>query len=216
MPLRETTIYPLTDVRLSGLSHAEQVIRLSNGGANLIQLRDKNLTPREFFTQAQEATQIARQRGVRIVINDRVDIALALEADGVHLGQEDLPPEAARLLLSDNAIIGVSTHNLEQARRAAQLPVDYLAIGPIFTTSTKSTSEPVIGLDGLRLVREAIGDFPLVAIGGITHETALEVLESGADAISVINTLLANPDEITERTRLLSHLLTSKEKRKHI
>ncbi|CAN5761138.1 thiamine phosphate synthase [soil metagenome] len=216
MPLRETTIYPLTDVRLSGLSHAEQVIRLSNGGANLIQLRDKNLTPREFFTQAQEATQIARQRGVRIVRNDRVDIALALEADGVHLGQEDLPPEAARLLLSDNAIIGVSTHNLEQARRAAQLPVDYLAIGPIFTTSTKSTSEPVIGLDGLRLVREAIGDFPLVAIGGITHETALEVLESGADAISVINTLLANPDEITERTRLLSHLLTSKEKRKHI
>ena len=96
MLLRETRIYPLTNVRLSGLSHAEQVVRLSDGGANLIQLREKNLTPRQFFTQAEEASQIARQRGVRIVINDRVDFSQALEADGVHLGHDDFPPEAAR------------------------------------------------------------------------------------------------------------------------
>jgi thiamine-phosphate pyrophosphorylase len=200
MPLRETRIYPLTDVRLSGLSHAEQVIRLSNGGANLIQLREKNLTPREFFKQAEEASHIARQRGVRIVINDRVDIALALEADGVHLGQEDFPPEAARRLLGDRAIIGVSTHSVEQARQAARLPVNYLSIGPIFATSSKSNSEPVLGLDGLRNVRDAIGDFPLVAIGGISHKNALEVLKSGADAIAVISALLTNPNEVTERT----------------
>jgi thiamine-phosphate pyrophosphorylase len=203
MPLRETRIYPLTDVRLSGLSHAEQVIRLSNGGANLIQLREKNLTPREFFKQAEEASQIARQRGVRIVINDRVDIALAIEAYGVHLGQDDFPPEAARRLLGDTAIIGVSTHNVEQARLAARLPVNYLAIGPIFATYSKCNSEPVLGLDGLRNVRDAVGDFPLVAIGGISHANALEVLESGADAIAVISALLANPDEVTDRTKKL-------------
>ncbi len=203
MLLRETRIYPLTDLQLSGLSHAEQVVRLSNGGATLIQLREKNLTPREFFKQAEEASHTARQRGVRIVINDRVDIALALRADGVHLGQEDLPPEAARRLLGDRAIIGVSTHNVEQARRAARLPVNYLAIGPIFATSSKSNSQPVLGLDGLRNVRDTIGDFPLVAIGGISHENAREVMESGADAIAVISALLANPSEVAERTRRL-------------
>jgi thiamine-phosphate pyrophosphorylase len=203
MLLRETRIYPLTDVRLSGLSHAEQVLRLSDGGANLIQLREKNLTPREFFKQAEEASHIARQRNVRIVINDRVDIALALEADGVHLGQEDFPPEAARRLLGDRAIIGVSTHNVEQARQAARLPINYLAIGPIFATSSKSNSEPALGLDGLRSVRDAIGDFPLVAIGGISHENALEVLESGADAIAVISALLANRNAVTELTKRL-------------
>ncbi len=203
MLLRETRIYPLTDVLLSGLSHAEQVIRLSDGGANLIQLREKNLTPRQFFKQAEEASHIARQRGVRIIINDRVDMALALAADGVHLGQDDFPPEAARRLLGDKAIIGISTHSMEQARRASLLPVNYLAIGPIFTTSSKSNSEPALGLDGLRSVREATGDFPLVAIGGITHQNALEVLESGADAIAVIGELLANRNEVTERTRRL-------------
>lgn len=197
----ETRVYPLTDVQISGLSHAEQVVRLSDGGATFIQLREKGLTPREFFKQAEEASRIARQRGVRIVINDRVDIALALEAEGVHLGQGDFPPEAARRILGDRAIIGLSTHNVEQARSAANLPVNYLAIGPIFHTSSKNSSEPVVGLDGLRKVRDAIGDFPLVAIGGIGQENALDVLTSGADAIAVIGALLANPIEITERTR---------------
>jgi len=203
MLLLDTRIYPLTDVRLSGLSHAEQVVRLSNGGATLIQLREKNLATREFFRQAEEALHIARQRGVRIVINDRVDIALALQADGVHLGLEDFPPEAARRLLGDRAIIGVSTHSVDQARRAVRLPVNYLAIGPIFATSTKSNPEPVVGLDGLRNVRDAIGDFPLVAIGGITRDNAREVIKSGADAIALMNALLANPDNITERTKRL-------------
>lgn len=203
MLFRETKIYPITDVRLSGLSHSEQVVKLSNGGASLIQLREKHLTPGSFFKQAEEASHIAHQRNVRIVLNDRVDIALALRVDGVHLGQDDFPPDAARRLLGDKAIIGVSTHNLEQARRASRLPVNYLAIGPIFSTSSKSNPESVVGLEGLRNVRDAIGDFPLVAIGGITHQNALEVLKSGADAIAVISALLANPAEITERTQQL-------------
>jgi thiamine-phosphate pyrophosphorylase len=203
MIFSDNRIYPLTDTMLSGLSHSEQVVRLSNGGVNLIQLREKDLTPSEFFRQSLKALRIARERGVKIVINDRVDIALAIEADGVHLGQEDFPPEAARRLLGDRAIIGVSTHNVEQARRAAHLPVNYLAIGPIFATSSKTNSEPEVGLAGLRDVRDAIGDFPLVAIGGITTDNGLDVLESGADAIAVIKALLATPDEITEQTARL-------------
>ena len=202
----EARIYPLTDVRVSGLPHAEQVIRLSAGGASVIQLREKFLPPREFYKQAQETLAVARQRGVRIVINDRVDIALVLEADGVHLGQHDLSPEAARGLLGDKAIIGFSTHNLEQALRAARLPIDYLAIGPIFATSSKNNVDPVVGLEGLRNVRKAIGSLQLVAIGGISHENAASVLEAGADAVALISALLTAPQEITVRTK---HLLAA-------
>ena len=161
-------IYPITDVRLTGLSHAEQVTRLIQGGATLIQLREKNLSPREFFRQAQAALEVARAHDVRIIINDRVDIALALHADGVHLGQDDMPPYAAREILGDEAMIGFSTHNPAQAIGASTLPIDYLAIGPVFPTSSKSNPDPVVGLEGLREVRDAVGDLPLVAIGGIT------------------------------------------------
>src|SRR5438128_8166236 len=125
MLFAEAKLYPVTDVRLSGLSHSDQVVRLGQGGATLVQLREKNLSPREFCEQAEAALRVARERGVRIVINDRVDLALALKADGVHLGQDDLPPREARRLLGDSAIIGFSTHNIEQARYAAKLPVDY-------------------------------------------------------------------------------------------
>ena len=111
-------IYPITDITISGLSHAEQVARLVAGGARLIQLRDKHSSPREFFTDASSAVTIARSYGVRIIINDRVDMALALRADGVHLGQSDVPPEAARKLLGETAVIGFSVHSVEQAKAA--------------------------------------------------------------------------------------------------
>jgi thiamine-phosphate pyrophosphorylase len=194
-------LYPITDTRLSGLRHAEQVRRLSAGGATFIQLREKHLAPREFYREAEEALSVARSLGVRLIINDRVDIALALQADGVHLGQDDLPPEAARELLGERAIIGFSTHTLEQAGVAARLPVDYLAIGPIFETSSKENPDPVVGLKGLRRVRETIGEIPLVAIGGIQLENARQVIETGADSIAVISLLLAGTAEIETRTR---------------
>jgi len=194
-------LYPITDVRLSGLSHAEQVLRLSAGGATLVQLREKHLSPREFYDEAGRALRVARERGVRLIINDRVDIALALRADGVHLGQDDLAPEAARRLLGEEAIIGFSTHNLEQAREAARLRVDYIAIGPIFNTSSKENPDPTVGLDGLSRVRHEIGSIPLVAIGGITRENARAVLNAGADSVAVIGALLTRPGAIEERTR---------------
>jgi len=184
-------LYPITDLRLSGLPHAEQVARLSRGGASLIQLREKNLSPREFYREAEQALLVARERGARIIINDRVDIALALGADGVHLGQEDLDAESARRLLGEAAIIGFSTHNIEQAIEAARHPLDYLAIGPIFNTTSKENPDPEIGLATLRRVRDALPRaLPLVAIGGITRTNARAALEAGADAVAVIGDLL--------------------------
>jgi thiamine-phosphate pyrophosphorylase len=182
-------VYPITDVSISGLSHAEQVALLAGGGATLVQIREKHAPPLQFYEQAKAAMAVARERGVQIIINDRVDIALAVGADGVHLGQDDLPPEAARRLLGDNAVIGYSTHSLSQALEVTKLPVDYIAIGPIFQTSTKENPSPVVGLEGLRVVREAIGKLPLVAIGGITPANIEEVIEAGADAVAMIRGL---------------------------
>ena len=194
-------IYPLTDVQLSGISHAEQIKLLSLGGASLVQLREKRMPAREFYEHAKAAIEVAMRRGVQLIINDRVDVALAVGAHGVHLGQDDMPPEAARKLLGPNAVIGYSTHNIEQAIAATKLPINYLAIGPIFATTTKSDTAPVLGLEGLQAVRQAIGAFPLVAIGGITHANARAVIEAGADYVAVISALLANSHRIPQSTR---------------
>ena len=140
---------------------------------------------------------------MHLIINDRVDVALAVGAHGVHLGQDDMPPDAARELLGPDAIIGYSTHNINQALAATKLSIDYLAIGPIFNTTTKADTAPVLGLDGLRAVRQAIGAFPLVAIGGITRGNAREVIAAGADSVAVISALLSNSTGITEATRSL-------------
>jgi thiamine-phosphate pyrophosphorylase len=182
-------IYPITDVSISGLSHADQVALFAESGATLVQLRDKHAPALQFYEQAKAALEVAAERGVQLVINDRVDIALALRAPAVHLGQDDLPPEAARRLLGEEAVIGYSTHWLSQALEATKLPVDYIAIGPIFQTSTKENPSPVVGLEGLRAVREAIGKLPLVAIGGITPANAEEVIEAGADSVAMISAL---------------------------
>ena len=196
-------VYAITDVQLARCSHAEQVELLTLGGATLIQLREKKMAALEFYEEAKAAAAVAERNGVQLIINDRVDVAIAVGADGVHLGQDDLPPEAARRLLGTNAIVGYSTHTVDQALEAVKLPIDYLAIGPIFPTSTKSDTAPVLGLDGLRAVRRAIGHFPLVAIGGITHLNAREAIEAGADSVAVVSALLCNPDLIPEMTRSL-------------
>ena len=196
-------VYPITDITLSGLSHAEQVDRLAEGGATFIQLREKNLSPLEFFAEAIKAVERARQRSIRVIINDRADIALATRADGVHLGQDDLPPQAARRILGNDAIVGYSTHNLEQAQRALSLPIDYLAIGPIFATTSKNDTEPIVGLEGLRSVVRVANRLPIVAIGGITQENAGSVIDAGATSVAVISALVAEEDSISQRTRQL-------------
>jgi thiamine-phosphate pyrophosphorylase len=136
-----------------------------------------------------------------------VDIALAVGAHGIHLGQDDMPPEAARRLLGDEAVIGYSTHSVEQAIKALTLPIDYLAIGPIFSTSTKTNTSPTLGLDGLRAVRKAVGNVQFVAIGGISHANAREVLEAGADSVAVLSALLSNSAQISHATQALLNSL---------
>lgn len=192
-------VYPITDTRLSDISHAEQVLRLIAGGATFIQLREKVMSPRAFYEDAAEAVGIAHEAGVTVLINDRVDIAIAAGADGVHLGQDDLPVEAARRLLGTDAIIGYSTHSIVQAMAAVELPVDYIAIGPVFETKTKGDTAAVVGTEGLRAVREAIGDFPLVAIGGIDEEQLASVIGAGADSAAMIAAIVSDGDAIEAR-----------------
>ncbi|HVS21817.1 MAG TPA: thiamine phosphate synthase [Pyrinomonadaceae bacterium] len=201
MRLHLPKIYPITDTRLSGLSHSEQVARLIFGGATLIQLRDKHAAPRDFYHAAKSALSIAREHRVRLIINDRVDVALALKADGVHLGQSDISADAARHLLGEDAIIGVSTHSITQAKLASTMPINYVGFGPIFKTETKENPDPVAGLDALRSVRAALGSLPLVAIGGITPTNAREVFKAGADSVATIAGVLADPSKIAENTR---------------
>jgi thiamine-phosphate pyrophosphorylase len=201
-------IYPITDARLTALPHAEQVARLRDGGARFIQLREKHLSPREFYDEAAAALDVARERGVRLIVNDRADIALALGADGVHLGQDDLDPSVARRLLGERFIIGYSTHTVAQAVEAARLPIDYIALGPIFPTRTKENPDPTVGLEALRRVRDQIDpSIALVAIGGITRDTARAALDAGADSVALISALLAAPDKIAERTKELRRSL---------
>ena len=196
-------IYPITNVELSGLSHADQVRTLADAGCRFVQIREKSASSRETFDAVLDSVSIAKERGMKIIVNDRVDIAIAAYAHGVHLGQDDLPPLEARKLLGDGAIIGYSTHSVEQSIEASRMPIDYLAIGPIFATATKKDTDPVVGLEGLRRVRDAIGDFPLVAIGGIDITNVRSVLAAGADSTAIISDLFAPGTRLVERFRAL-------------
>ena len=194
-------IYPITDRKLSGTSHLEQVEALLAGGARMIQIRDKSMSSRELFVAIEECNALARENDALLIVNDRVDIAMALGADGVHLGQDDLPPVEARKILASGTIIGFSTHSVEQALEAIKLPVDYIAAGPIFPTLSKADHDSAVGLDGLEKIREAVGHFPLVAIGGITLENCGDVLSAGANSVAMISALVSEPASIARRMR---------------
>jgi len=198
-------IYPITDTGISGLSHAEQVTRLLAGGATFIQLREKRAAPRAFLTDAADALRIARAQGATLIINDRVDIALAVNADGVHLGQSDMPIQSARRLLGDGAIIGFSTHNLEQVQAALLLPIDYLAFGPIYSTNTKDSADPVVGLAELREASRLVNDLPLIAIGGIDASNLIGTFTAGASSAAVISAVLTPSSQIAKNLRNLTN-----------
>lgn len=198
-------IYPITDRRLSGLSHAEQTRAFIEGGATLIQLREKSTDMRAFYDDVVNALALAREHRGTLLINDRVDIAMVTHADGVHLGQDDLPPAEARKLLGANAIIGLSTHNIEQLKAALDEPIDYIAFGPIFSTSTKDNPDPVVGVDFLIEAKRIAGDMPMVAIGGINAANVASVLAAGADSAAMISELYRS-GEIASHYRELSDL----------
>jgi thiamine-phosphate pyrophosphorylase len=199
-------IYPITDTLLSGLSHPEQVQRFMDGGSRFIQIREKNASSSDFYRYALEAMAAAKNANARLIINDRVDIALAVGAAGVHLGQDDLPAAEARQILGAKAIIGVSTHSVKQAIAAARLPIDYIAFGPVFSTSTKARPDPVTGLEALKRVRAANGKMPLVAIGGINIQNIASVISYGADSAAIVGALFESPVRIPERYRELDQM----------
>lgn len=180
-------LYAITDPG-AGMSHVEQVARFVMGGARLIQIRDKHAPGRDIYEWAVAALAITRSVGALLIVNDRTDVAAAAGVDGVHVGHDDLPADAARSIMGPDRIVGISTHNVYQVRDAETLPVDYIAIGPVFATATKENPGPVVGLD---LVRESRLETrkPLVAIGGITLERAPDVLAAGADSVAVIGDL---------------------------
>jgi len=173
---------------------------LLEGGASLVQYRNKSGQTRAMLSQGRELRRLV-QDGTRLIMNDRTDLCLAAGFDGVHLGQNDLSPAAARQIFeksgSPDLWIGFSTHNRDQLDRAAQLPVDYVAVGPVFTTGSKANPDPVIGLEGVRQARQITAK-PLVAIGGITRQNCKSVLEAGADAVAVIADVVESPRKATE------------------
>jgi thiamine-phosphate pyrophosphorylase len=168
------------------------------GGARFLQIRSKHAPAAELLAVCDDVTARARKAGATVIVNDRVDIARLSGADGVHVGQEDLDPASARRILGPSARIGISTHTIDQVQMAASAPVDYIAVGPIFGTSTKATGFEAVGLDlvmrAAAVLRDAHVSRPIVAIGGITLERAPAVLRAGAASVAVISDLLATGD----------------------
>jgi len=171
------------------------------GGCTLLQYRNKSGNARVMLEQSRELRRQARAGvpapHVRLIMNDRADLCLAVDFDGVHVGQEDLSPESVRVIIGPERWLGVSTHDPEQLRAADLTSADYLAIGPVFATSSKEKPDPVVGLEGVRRAR-ALTRKPLVAIGGITRANAASVIEAGADSVAVISDLLREPRKSAE------------------
>jgi thiamine-phosphate pyrophosphorylase len=187
----DLTLHAVLDPRfIRGRSLARVVRALVKGGVTIIQMREKDIETREFLARALLVREVTRKARVPFLVNDRVDIAIASRADGVHLGQRDLPAREARRLLGPRAVIGVSTHNLREALKAESDGADYAAIGSVFATTTKS-DVTVVGLDMIRRVRSRL-HIPLVAIGGITPENARSVIAAGAEGVAAISGLLGS------------------------
>ncbi len=190
MKLHLPPIYPITDKALAGKPTHYSILReLVRGGASLVQIRDRQTPLGELLPDLMRCAEFAARHDVILIINDRCDLTLCCGARGVHLGQEDLPPEAARKVLGPRRVIGYSTHSIKQVMRALSLPVDYLGFGPVYATSTKENPSPVVGVGGLRRACKK-STKPVVAIGGIGLEQISEVLEAGASSAAVISSLM--------------------------
>lgn len=192
-------LYAILDAEQTKDRAPEQVLReLLEGGVKLLQLRAKVMAPRDCLELARATRALTRFYDCTFIVNDRVDIALASDADGVHLGQQDLPLPAARKLMGEK-MIGISTHRVEQAREAQLGGADYIGFGPLFGTSTKETGYSARGLSMLREVRQAVA-LPIVAIGGITETNANQVWQAGADSAAIISDILSS-DEVTAKVK---------------
>ena len=209
-PVDEWSIYVITDRALSkGRSHEEVVRRAILGGVDVVQLRDKEAPTAQLYREALLLRDMAKKMNIPLIINDRVDVALAVDADGVHLGQDDLPLSIARRMLGPEKIIGISTHSFQQARAASLTNPDYISIGPIYPTKTKETG-PAVGVEIIRLIKDTT-PIPVVAIGGITLENVGEVSQSGADCVALISSIVSAED-IEATARAFKAKMTSQSK----
>ncbi|KGN01165.1 thiamine-phosphate synthase [Clostridium novyi A str. 4570] len=198
-------LYLITDRSfLNGRSLADCVEDAIKGGATLVQVREKNISTRDFYNIAREVQEVTTKYNVPLLINDRIDIALAINADGVHLGQSDMPIELARKILGDDKIIGISAGNVKEAIEAEKAGADYVGLGAVFFTGTKKDIDEPIGLAGLKEITEKI-TIPSVAIGGINKENAKSVLSTGVDGISVISAILKY-DDIQGASKTLANI----------
>jgi thiamine-phosphate pyrophosphorylase len=194
--MRLPRVYPILDTESldrRAIALETAAAAFLDGGAGILQIRHKRHWSRAFFESARSVARLCREAGATLMVNDRADFALLLEA-GLHVGQDDLPPRDARRLMGPDASIGFSSHNVTQLSRGGGEPVDYVALGPVFATASKLNPDPITGLEEIRRCRSLI-EKPLVAIGGITQENALDVLRAGADSVAVIAGLL--PDLAT-------------------
>jgi len=197
-------LYPIVDAAF--FSTTEELVvfagELVGGGCTLLQYRNKSGNARVMVGQARELlrqcrTGVSDPHMPKLIMNDRADLCLVAEFDGVHVGQDDLLPESVRGIIGGGRWLGVSTHNPEQVREADLTSADYVAIGPVFSTSSKNRADPVVGLEGVRRARQLTRK-PLVAIGGITRANAASVIEAGADSVAVISDLLRDPRKSAE------------------
>lgn len=193
-------VYVITDQSIGrGRSHEELAAAAIAGGATVLQLREKAATSRQILEMARRTLTVARRGGVPLIINDRVDIALAVDADGVHVGPDDVPVIEARRLLGSTRIVGASAGTVEEAQAAQQDGADYLGVGSVFGTSSKADAGSPIGLEALRRIAQAVR-IPVVAIGGVTAANAAEAIRAGAAGVAIMSAIIAHQD-IRESTR---------------
>lgn len=196
-------LYAILDPeQTQGRAAADALRQLLAGGAAILQLRVKTMTPKDFLELARFARAETRVHGCKLIINDRVDVALACDADGVHLGQDDLPLAASRKLVGQK-IVGISTHDIEQAQEAERNGADYIGFGPMFSTQTKTTGFTARGFDSLRQIRAGV-KIPIVAIGGIKEQNVKQVWQAGADSAAIISDILSADDIVGKTQRLVA------------
>ena len=196
------SLYLVTDRPLSrGRSTIEVVTAAVAGGITCVQLREKDCGTRDFISEAEQLLPLLKKHGIPLIINDRLDVALAVEADGVHLGQSDMPLSTARKICGNSLFIGISAESTDDAVKAEQEGADYIGVSPVFATATKQDTGRPLGLEGVRQIRELV-DIPIVGIGGIDRSNAESVIQAGADGIAVVSAIVSADDPESAARRL--------------
>jgi thiamine-phosphate pyrophosphorylase len=198
-------LYLITDRKQTKLPLPEAVRLALQGGVRAIQVREKDLAVRELLALARDLRSLTHEFGAKLFINDRVDVAVAIDADGVHLGHESMPADAARKIVGPKMLIGVSTHNLDEAKKAEADGADFVTFGPIFFTPSKIKYGAPVGIEALRTVKKQI-QMPVFGLGGIKIDTISQVLQAGADGIAMISAVLATPDIKQAATDVVSQI----------